>query len=234
MRLRAWTGGLVLVILGLLGCTPDAGPDAPETSRTYPGHVADPPGRRDSFDEDFPPFEPFRLTGSGDGLVALPDGVWAGTVSVARAEDGPFAVWETDSSGVPISTLVNSAKAYSGTTAFGLNGRENTASLAVRAEGPWALEIASVRDAPELPSEGVGDGVFWNHRTGSVTWRVPGDEVFRLTAYTDYAWPELRDTLIPGVSVAEVERGVRVERPVRLTDLDALLVVRVVGPWSLS
>lgn len=233
LRLAAMVGVLTLMAIG--GCTPGESRRGTAAGDSTEDGVGEPTGRRDSYMGFFPEFETEEFAGSGDETVELPGGAWAGLVSAEFAGTGAVSVWETDASGIPITTLVNRHGPYSGMVAYGLDGLKNVSALAVRAPAEWTIRIQPLTSAPELPPEGFGDGVFRNLAfDGEVQVTYPGDEVFAMTAFPDFAWPELKIYSIPHVDVSEVVPGRTVASQTSLSQYDRLVVVRSTGSWTIG
>ncbi|WP_158375760.1 hypothetical protein [Cellulosimicrobium cellulans] len=225
----------VLMLMASGACTPDEDGRRVEGGESADSGVGEPTGRRDSYLGLFPEFEAAVFAGAGDETVELPGGAWAGLVFAEFAGSGAVSVWETDASGVPISTLVNRHGPYRGTLAYGLDGLTNASALTVRAPAEWTIRILPVTSAAELPPEGSGDGVFRNLAfDGKVPVTYPGDEVFTMTAFPDFAWPELKIYSIPHLDVSEVVPGSTASSQISLSQYDRLVVVRSTGSWTIG
>jgi hypothetical protein len=79
---------------------------------------------------------------------------------------------------------------YSGTTAYGLNGDywgEPGVALQVAADGPWAVTMSPISDAPELAAAGTADRVVLHSGAAGtlhLTSEAPEGQ-FSVLQYTD-------------------------------------------------
>lgn len=115
-------------------------------------------------DSTYGTFDAETVTGSGDDLVALPDGVTAAIFTITDTGDNySISAQGVDDSGdITGSNSVWLSTGQTGQSVVGLedyNSRTPTA-IRVNADDDWELKIMPVADAPELPESGSGAKVF--------------------------------------------------------------------------
>jgi hypothetical protein len=180
IRPAHWTAIAVAALVALACSAPSAdesGEDgkAPENAGEY-------------FAEAYPVFDPVEHSGSGDGVIDLPEGVTAAMVTASSTDDSHFSISALDANNESTGDLlVNSIGAYEGTTALGMHelGGEPV-RLEVAAGGDWALTLAPLSTAPVLPESGKGDGVF-RYEGDAATWAITheGENHFGVSYHTD-------------------------------------------------
>lgn len=226
-------GVLMMHMVVMAGCSAPAGGTSPAEDADDPNGIGEPVHRTDSYFDLFPEFPAFEASGTGDQEVALQDGTWAGVVTVAGAGEG-FRLEVVDDSR-EVTTLIEVGEPYAGSVAYGLDGEEDAAALRIVSDGPWALTVGSVRDAPDLPPSGAGDGVYWNlgadTRTVGFSFLAQGRT--ELTTYPNYASPEVK-TEYSGRTDAKAGRDAIEEREFELNFLDELVTIRTPGAWTMT
>lgn len=111
--------------------------------------------------EQWGEFDVVTHTGSGDSLIALPEGGTGGIVTASHDGSRNFVLSVIDESNASTGDLlVNTIGAYSGTTAWGVNALSDGARIQITADGNWTVTISPMGAAPTLASSGAGDAVF--------------------------------------------------------------------------
>lgn len=153
-----------LVLASLTGCsaggaTTSSGTDA-ETGAT--AGTAAPAAAPAWADTKYGTFTTLTQAGTGDSVVALPEGATAGIVTLTHDGAANFIVQMLDvNNQMTTDNLTNTIGTYSGTTAFGMMSLgEAPASIQITADGNWTMTVAPVSTAVELPAGATGDGVF--------------------------------------------------------------------------
>lgn len=174
MRALAGRGWLLVMLLGLAGCTPDAPPDEPAASLepgsstgVVPGPVvadassndwglilSEPPDSRPGVVEVF--------TGSGDDRLSLDRPLAIVVVQAHHTGSAGFVVRAIRDDGTVAGTI-DVVGPYTGEL-LSYEGGRDTVGFEVRADGPWALLAQSLVTAPDGEDlarryEGAGDAV---------------------------------------------------------------------------
>jgi len=107
-------------------------------------------------------FAPVTLMGRGDSVVALPVGARAGYITASHTGRSNFIVHSLDSSNATVEYVFNEIGAFTGAETFGTYsfyiGRASR--LSIEADGNWSLTVSPFSQASELPTSGVGSGVY--------------------------------------------------------------------------
>ncbi|PFG34806.1 hypothetical protein [Sanguibacter antarcticus] len=198
--------------------------------------AADSSGATDTWLGMYPDVESFEVSGEGNKVIELPAGAWAGTVTASFDGDGPASLWPMDDTGAPTGTMVRTTAPYTGTTAFGLDGAEDTRALSLQFDGSWTLSVSSLLEAPELTEATTGDGdaVFLNHAHGMVDMTFPGDGDFNVTAYSEYAAPAVVLGFLPLYDIGEIVSGSTQTRAVDLDQDARIVTIHSTGPWRVA
>jgi len=134
-------------------------------------------------------FEATTQAGTGDTVIALPAGSAAGLVRASHQGAANFSVQVLDAENQPtLDLLVNTIGAYTGITAYGLNGDLGSAgvSLKVTADGPWTIDVGPISYSAELSAAGTGDDVFlYAGDPANTTFTYDGAGNFTVIEYTD-------------------------------------------------
>ncbi|WP_166879159.1 hypothetical protein [Salinibacterium sp. ZJ450] len=169
------------------GAAPAAGEPAAEEAP-----AAEEPTIGSWADDKYGTFETMTQSGTGDSVVALPEGVDAAMVTATHDGSRNFAVQAITPANEPtMDLLVNTIGAYSGVTAYGLNGNLGDAAnnLKVTADGNWTITIAPLSTAPELGASGAGDAVFlYSGGAANAAITHDGSRNFSFTEHTDAAF----------------------------------------------
>ena len=140
-------------------------------------------------DEKYGTFEASAQSGTGDSVIALPADAASALVRASHQGTSNFMVQALDAQNQPtLDLLVNTIGAYSGITAYGLQGEasEPAVALQITADGPWTIEVGPMSFATELPASGMGDDVFlYNGDATTVALTHDGDGEFTVAEYTD-------------------------------------------------
>jgi hypothetical protein len=136
---------------------------------------------------EYPVFEPAEFSGTGDGVVDIPEGATQAMATISHDGSQHFAVTALDANNeLAGDLLVNTVGSYEGVTALGMwSLGEDAARLEVAADGAWTVTLAPLADAPALPESGTGDGVFL-YEGAAATWHITndGEAHFAVHAYT--------------------------------------------------
>jgi len=122
----------------------------------------------------------------GDNVVVLPAD--KGLVTLTHDGASNFSVVVMDATNSPTGDLLaNTIGAYSGTSAYGLNGFGGPGtSLGISADGNWTVAIAPLSSAGQLPASGVGDGVYlYTGGAASMAFTHDGAANFAVMEYSD-------------------------------------------------
>jgi TM2 domain-containing membrane protein YozV len=140
-------------------------------------------------DDKYGTFEATSQTGTGDSVVALPVDAAAGLVRASHQGSANFSVQVLDAENQPtLDLLVNTIGAYTGITAFGLNGDLGSpgVSLKITADGPWTIDVGPISYSAELSDAGTGDDVFlYAGDAADTTFAYDGAGNFTVIEYTD-------------------------------------------------
>lgn len=125
-------------------------------------------------------FEPIQKSGTGDTIIALPEGATGGIVTATHKGASNFAVSVLDANNASTGELlVNTIGAYSGTTAWGISPLGEGVRLQVTADGAWTFDIRPMGSAPALAAGGSGDAVFlYTGAAGALTATHDGSRNF--------------------------------------------------------
>ncbi|QEW01237.1 TM2 domain-containing protein [Microbacterium caowuchunii] len=181
MRGIAWGVTAAVVVLGIVigsvngsaspqGDTADDGapaaeaavPGAPAEAEPAPEKTAQPEATAATWaNEEWGVFDTETHTGTGDGLITLPEGAAGGLVTAAHNGSRNFALSVLDAGNSSTGELlVNTIGSYTGSTAWGINALGDGTRIQVTADGEWTITIAPMGTAPTLASNGAGDAVF--------------------------------------------------------------------------
>lgn len=107
-------------------------------------------------------FDPVTVSGSGDDVVALPDGVTAAIYTVTDTGDNySISAYGVDDAGdISGSQTVRVPEGESASSVIGVSDYATSTGIQVSAGGDWEMEIAPVSSAPALPESGSGSKVF--------------------------------------------------------------------------
>ena len=145
----------------------------------------------------------------------------------APEEEGQFAVISHDADNNMLDVLVNTIGAYSGTIGLDLNGK-STASLEVKASGPWTITLADVSTAPELKVpgsiSGEGDSVV-RLASGATTLTIQGGKENINFAVILYGG------LFPDLLVNEIGAY---SGKVPVSKDGGYLAITATGPWTIK
>lgn len=140
-------------------------------------------------DDKYGTFEATNQTGTGDAVVALPADSAAGLVRAVHEGSANFSVQVLDAQNQPtLDLLVNTIGAYTGITAYGLNGDMGAPGVALKitADGPWSIDVGPIGYSAELPAAGAGDDVFlYAGGAANVAFSYDGPGNFTVLEYTD-------------------------------------------------
>jgi hypothetical protein len=135
----------------------------------------------DWYTKTYGTFAPKTVSGTGDGVIALPSGGKGGLIQATFTGSNGAGSWfdviVEDKSAVQIDTALSGFGAsFSGTSGWGLAqpvSGSAASSLQVRATGSWQIRLYPVADAQPLPSSGSGYGVY-RFTGGSGAWKITG------------------------------------------------------------
>lgn len=139
-------------------------------------------------DKKFGTFATLTQAGTGDSVVALPEGAKSGIVTLSHDGAANFIVQVLDANNqITMDNLSNAIGAYSGVTAFGMMSfGEPAANIQITADGNWTMTVAPVSTAVALPAGGAGDGVYlYNGDTGNMALTHDGAANFIVTNFGD-------------------------------------------------
>lgn len=153
--------------LGTGGTAPTASPSpspspsasASETPTPTPTETPTPTVQQWA-DEAWGTFTKVDASGSGDDVVAIPDGAAGGIVTATfdGDDDTAFTITLLDASNQPSGDpLVDTTDDYEGTTAWGVADASSARSVRVTASGAWTLSIEPMSAASELPNAANGE-----------------------------------------------------------------------------
>lgn len=146
-------------------------------------------------DATYGTFAPISQSGAGDSVIPLPPDVTAAIVTATHDGGANFIVQVLDAGNQPtLDLLVNAIGAYSGSSAYGLNGTlgEPGTNLQVQADGNWTVTISPISSAAELPASGTGSGVFvYSGAATTGAFTSDGEANFIVIQYSDDLIPNL-------------------------------------------
>ncbi|GAA1058775.1 DUF4190 domain-containing protein [Agromyces bracchium] len=140
--------------------TPSASPSASPTETPTSTPTQTPtPTVQEWADQTWGTFAKVDASGTGDDVVAIPDGITGGIVTATfDGDDAPFTLTLLDASnqasGDP---LVETTDDYDGTTAWGVADASSARSVQVTATGSWTISIQQMSAASELPNAANGE-----------------------------------------------------------------------------
>jgi hypothetical protein len=107
-------------------------------------------------------FAPVTLTGRGTSVVSLPAGARAGYLTATHNGRSNFIVHSLDAANSTVEYIFNEIGVYSGSDTFGMSSYDagSASRLSVRADGNWSITVLPFSQAAELPSSGIGSGVY--------------------------------------------------------------------------
>ena len=182
------------------------------------------PTAADWADETYGTFAAATQSGTGDAVLALPDGAAAALVTATHDGGGSFSLQVLDADNRPTSDLlVNTFGAYAGTTAYGLNGDldEPGVSLKVTANGNWTLDLAPVSSAPALPETGTDDAVFlYSGPASTLAFGYADSGYLTVNESTDAGTHELVNESGPYQGTASVGAG------------PSVIIITATGDWA--
>lgn len=176
---------------------------------------------------DFPVFEAAEFSGTGDGVVELPEGITQAMVTAAHDGERYFSIASVDADNQSTGDyIVNALGVYAGTTVLGEYNTAPPARLQVKADGDWTIALAPLTEAPALPEGGTGDGVYL-YEGDAATWAVThtGEHYFSLSFYTD---TEMSLSSMLANEVGAYDGDVAVGAG------PALVVITADGPWTIT
>lgn len=140
-------------------------------------------------DEKYGTFEVTTESGSGDAVIAMPADSAAGLVRASHEGTANFSIQVLDASNQPtLDLLVNTIGAYTGITAYGLNGDLGSpgVTLQITADGPWTVAFGPMSYSADLPTAGAGDDVFlYSGDASTLAFTHDGSANFTVVEYTD-------------------------------------------------
>lgn len=134
----------------------DAGAgDAPDDQQAAGGAAAD------WADSTYGSFEATTASGSGEDVVALPEGVTAAYVTVEDVSGEGVRTYGVDDAGeMTGSQLVALPEGGTGSNVIGVDDFGDATGIEVNARGDWNVTVAPVSSAPALTDSGTGPGAF--------------------------------------------------------------------------
>ncbi|TQO19756.1 TM2 domain-containing membrane protein YozV [Rhodoglobus vestalii] len=139
-------------------------------------------------DDIFGAFDTVTEKGTGDSLIALPEGARAGIVTATHDGGGNFALSPVDTNHSSTGDLlVNTVGTYTGTTVFGFSPLGDATTLQVTANGNWRITIAPLSAAPALGATGTGDAVYlYTGETATLSATHDGRSIFSVVEKTTH------------------------------------------------
>ncbi|GAA1057809.1 hypothetical protein GCM10017608_02110 [Agromyces luteolus] len=141
--------------------TPSASPSATPTETPTSTPTQTPTATVQEWaDQTWGTFTKVDASGTGDDVVAIPDGITGGIVTATfdGDDDAPFTLTLLDSSNQPSGNpLVDTTDDYDGTTAWGVADASSARSVQVTATGSWTISIQQMSAASELPNAANGE-----------------------------------------------------------------------------
>jgi len=179
-------------------------------------------------DTTFGDFAAETHRGSGDALVAIPEGACAGILTSRHTGDGEFSLTMRGEGNQrtgeqPVMTTGD----YQGTTLWGVHNPTPATQVQVIADGDWTLTIAPISGARDLPATGNGGGdqVFlYNGTDRALTATHEAVGPFTLTAATEDPLATATLTTHTGPFTGTTHIG----------STPAVIAVTSTGAWSLA
>lgn len=207
----AWIVTAALIVVGIVIGAVNAGsrppsvvsevPPAATEETTAPVEASEAPAEpvapssAEWADTTYGTFTPISQSGAGDSVIPLPPDVTAAIVTATHDGGANFIVQVLDAGNQPtLDLLVNTIGAYSGSSAYGLNGTlgEPGTNLQVQADGNWTVTISPISSAAELPASGTGSGVFvYSGAATTGAFTSDGEANFIVIQYSDDLIPNL-------------------------------------------
>ncbi|MRX43918.1 hypothetical protein [Agromyces kandeliae] len=155
------TGALGTTAQPTASPTPSASPSASPTETPTASPTETPTATVQEWaDQTWGAFTEVDASGTGDDVVAIPDGISGGIVTATfDGDDGAaFTLTLLDASNTPAGDpLVDTTDDYQGTTAWGVADASSARSVQVTASGSWTLSIEQMSAASELPNAANGE-----------------------------------------------------------------------------
>ena len=178
--------------------TPTGSPPGSASAEPTAADAADTTG---TYDEMFGTFTAITKSGTGDDVIALPDGARVGVVTMTHSGSSNFAVSTLDSENQETGDLLaNEIGKYKGVSAYGLNGLGGEPTkLKLTADGKWTIKVAPASSAPLLAANAKG--------TGANVFRYDGEAAdWKLThnGESNFSVLQVSDALMPNLAVNEI------------------------------
>ncbi len=198
--------------------------DTPHAEETTP--EPDPEPTVDPYAVRYGTFDVVEKSGSGDSIVAVPEGITAALVTATHTGSRNFVIKSLDANNEMSDLLVNEIGPYSGTVDFGVTGWSDAPStLQITADGPWTVTLSPVGSAPAPGTDlsGKGDRVLrYEGDAGIATVNHVGESNF-VIHFTDGTSPDLLVNEIGAYSgMIPIKSG------------PALIAVKADGDWTIT
>lgn len=241
MMLAAGAAAVALLTAGIItfsatagGAAAEAEPAAPPTA-THP-LIADADGPHESAiweaqvwaKEVYGDFNAATHHGSGNALIALPEGAEAGILTARHTGDGEF-VMTMRGPGLEMTgdQPVATSGDYQGTTVWGVHSTADAGYLQIFADGDWSVTIAPMSAARVMHSAGIGVGDAVLLYDGDIrALRATNDDTgaFAIRGYTEDPLGTAGITTHTGPYTGTIHLG----------SSPALIVVTADGAWTVS
>ncbi|WP_430646940.1 DUF4190 domain-containing protein [Agromyces sp. GXS1127] len=228
------TGALGTTVQPTASPTPSASPSTTPTETPTAGPTETPTATVQEWaDQTWGTFTKVDASGTGDDVVAIPDGVAGGIVTATFDGDGgaAFTLTLLDASNQPSGDpLVDATDDYEGTTAWGVADASSARSVQVTASGSWTLSIEQMSAASELPNAANGeDDTVYLYGRGAATLAAThtGDD-----AEDPFVVAQQSQQAFGGAALIDVTGAY--DGSVPLAAGPSVVVVRSTEDWTLS
>ncbi len=198
--------------------------DTPSVEETTP--EPEPELAVDPYAVRYGTFDVVEESGSGDSIVAVPEGITAALVTATHTGSRNFVIQSLDANNEVRDLLVNEIGPYSGTVDFGVTGWSDAPSmLQIKADGAWTITLSPVGTAPAPGADlsGTGDSILrYEGAAGIATVNHAGESNF-VIHFTDGTSPDLLVNEIGAYSG---------EIPIKSGP--ALIAVKADGDWTIT
>lgn len=205
---------------------------SPTLAATNTPQVTNTPAATNTTVPPTPEPEPFVYSGIGDDVVTLPNPGELGVLYVeGNAASAHFAVTSYDRAGEYMNLLVNTTDPYKGFRPLDFMDDEATATLEIKATGPWTVQVISPYHSSLLDHwvllpeqyQGIGDDVLFiigSPTKATISGNGAGAH-FAVIGYNG-GWNLLVNTTDP------------YEGKVRLHPGTVALEIKATGSWSIN
>lgn len=136
-------------------------------------------------DSTYGSFEPATTSGSGEEVVALPEGATSAYVTIEDVSGEGLRSYGVDEAGeMTGSQIVSLPEGGTGSGVIGVDDSDDSTGIEVNATGDWEVTVAPISSAPALPDSGTSPGAFlYEGPGGEATLSHDGESNFIVLQY---------------------------------------------------